>query len=148
MFRDDPIIMQTIKQENTKPNGHLPPAESRIGVHRKTKMYITDSNIDWQIPSNKIVGSWKITRNPWRHVRPKPSWRPPKFSVQLIEMKTPLTTRQGIAIMNGATGPKPNHSAPISEAMPAIIAKTPFQKVVTENVEEIHSEGKQYFSLC
>ena len=46
VFNDDPIMMQTMKQENTKPKGHLAPAESRIGVQRKTKMYMTDSNMD------------------------------------------------------------------------------------------------------
>ena len=48
VFTDDPIIMQTIKHEKTNPNGQALADldESRIGVHRKTKMYIIDSNID------------------------------------------------------------------------------------------------------
>ena len=32
--------------------------------------------------------------------------------------------------------------------LPATMANTPFQKVVMENVDEIHSVGKPYFSLC
>lgn len=41
-------MMQTMKQENTSPRGHLldaDPEESKTGVHKKTKMYITDSNL-------------------------------------------------------------------------------------------------------
>ena len=41
VFKDDPIIMQTIKQEKTNPNGQAfaDCEESRMGVHKKTKIH-------------------------------------------------------------------------------------------------------------
>ena len=50
--------------------------------------------------------------------------------------------------MNGATGPKPIHSAPTSAAIPDRMANTPFQKVEMENVDEIQSLGNTRCSVC
>merc|ERR1712136_298235 len=65
VFIDEPIIIQTMKHENTKPSGQWP-TESRTGVHKKTKMYMIDSNMDCTTPKRKMMGSLKITRNPSR----------------------------------------------------------------------------------
>lgn len=48
VFTEDPIMMHTMKHEKTSPNGQAlaDVDESRIGVHRNTKMYMIDSNID------------------------------------------------------------------------------------------------------
>ena len=46
-----------MKQEKTMPRGVAP--VSRTGVHRKTKMYMQDSNRDCTHPNNKIFSSWK-----------------------------------------------------------------------------------------
>jgi len=61
---------------------------------------------------------------------------------------TPHTTRGSRATTKGATGPKPRVSAPTLEMMPARMARMPFQKVVTEKVIPIHSEGKPCLSEC
>ena len=45
-----------MKQEKTMPRGVAP--VSRTGVHRKTKMYMQDSNRDCTHPNNKIFSSW------------------------------------------------------------------------------------------
>lgn len=66
VFIDEPIIIQTMKQEKTKPSGQCP-TESRTGVHRKTNMYIIDSNMDCTTPKRKMMGSLKMTRNPSRN---------------------------------------------------------------------------------
>ena len=50
--------------------------------------------------------------------------------------------------MNGATGPKLSQSAPKSATTPDRIAKIPFQNVEMENVEEIHSAGNMFRSVC
>ena len=63
-------------------------------------------------------------------------------------MNIALSPKKGMAIMNGATGPKPNHSAPTSAAIPDRMANTPFQKVEMENVDEIQSLGKTRCSVC
>jgi len=62
----EPIMMHTMKQENTRPKGHeleelLP---SSTGVHKNMKIYMMDSNIDWTKPSKRIVLSEIMTRSP------------------------------------------------------------------------------------
>jgi len=66
VFIDEPIMIQTMKHEKTKPSGQWP-TESRTGVHRKTKMYMIDSNMDCTTPRRKMMGSLKMTRNPSRN---------------------------------------------------------------------------------
>ena len=73
VLAEEPIIMETIKQENTSPRGQLPPAESKIGVHKNTKMYIIDSKALCTMPRNKMVLSAKIARTPSKKVRPRPN---------------------------------------------------------------------------
>ena len=48
VLTDEPIMIQTIKQEKTRPKGHGVEdlLLSKTGVHKKTKMYMMDSNID------------------------------------------------------------------------------------------------------
>ncbi len=48
VLADEPIMIQTIKQEKTRPKGHGVEdlLLSKTGVHKKTKMYMMDSNID------------------------------------------------------------------------------------------------------
>lgn len=77
-------MMQTMKQENTNPKGQASVdwAESSIGVHRKTKMYIMDSNMDCTSPNKNIAESLNIVRRPSTNERPKPNWRLPIFGKQ------------------------------------------------------------------
>ena len=50
----EPIMMQTMKQENTMPNGtSLASGTSRTGVQRKTKMYMQLSTMLWTMPIHK-----------------------------------------------------------------------------------------------
>ena len=44
--RDEPTMMQTMKQEKTIPKGVVP--VSRTGVHRNTKIYMQDSVRDYK----------------------------------------------------------------------------------------------------
>jgi hypothetical protein len=43
-YKEDPIMMDTMKLEKVKPRGGFPP--SSTGVHKNTKMYMHDSKID------------------------------------------------------------------------------------------------------
>ena len=63
-------------------------------------------------------------------------------------MTSNALTRGARATTKGATGPKPILSAVRLEMMPARMARMPFQKVVTEKVIPIHSEGKPWRSEC
>lgn len=87
-------------------------------------------------------------RTPSRNERPKPNWRLPWFSGQYREIKAALIIRKGIAVIKGATGPKLSQSAPTSATTPERIANIPFQNVEMENVEEIHSAGNVFRSVC
>ena len=87
VFKDDPIIMQTIKQEKTNPNGQAfaDCEESRMGVHKKTKIYMIDSNMDWTNPKSMIVWSLYIVRKPSTNERPRPNWRLPILKLAISE---------------------------------------------------------------
>ena len=148
VLMEDPIIMHTMKQEKTRPKGQLPPAVSRMGVHRNTKMYMMGSNMDCTSPSNRIVSFWKMTRKPSEKDPLRLVWRLPWFSVHDIEMNIPLASRNGMAVMKGATGPNSKYSAPMSARIPDKMANTPFQKVEIEKVDDIHSLGKALCSVC
>lgn len=63
-------------------------------------------------------------------------------------MIRPAINKNGMAIMNGETGPYPKDSANILENTPALMARTPFQKVDLEKVTDSHSLGKSCVSVC
>ena len=79
VLTEEPIMMHTIKQEKTRPNGQFPEDlfESKTGVQRKTKTYMMDSNMDCTKPRRRMVLSLKIARNPSKNERPSPNSRLP-----------------------------------------------------------------------